>query len=158
MVPSEGPSEKAKPETSKKVQVSSTKEALPVRLFGVGGDDGTAPGEARLPEEHVPRSFTEQGKILMTHCLPFQGPDIDPYLRYALKVDVAKLMTELGGIIGGPSSTEASAQAANSSQPAAFLESLSILTLKVIASTFLFILDLVVLLLLNVLYFAEFRV
>lgn len=66
--------------------------------------------------EHASQDFTELGTILTTCCLPFQGPDIDPYLRYAVEVDVAKFMTKLGGLISGrlseaKSSTPAEASA-----------------------------------------------
>lgn len=51
------------------------------------------------PAEPIPQSFTELGRVLLSRHLPFQGPDIDPYLRCALEVDVAKLMTELNVMI-----------------------------------------------------------
>jgi hypothetical protein len=64
-------------------------------------------------KEDVPRGFTELGKVLTTCRLPFQGPDIDSYLRCALEVDFAQLMTELGD---GTSHVEASAQAVASAR------------------------------------------
>ena len=36
--------------------------------------------------------FFELGIPLISKRLAFQGPDIDPYLRYALQVDVANVM------------------------------------------------------------------
>jgi hypothetical protein len=60
----------------------------------------------------------------MTCRLPFQGPDIDPYLRLVLEVDVAELMSELGGVLGGPSVSEATAQAGTSAQTRGLSEKL----------------------------------
>jgi hypothetical protein len=121
-VPSEGISKDVEPSLLK-VRSSPTREVMPASSFGVGGDGATVPKEAKLTDEAVPRSFTELGEVLVTHHLAFQGPDIDPYLRYALEVDVANLMTELGGMLGGPG-TEGSAEAGTSAQVRGFSEEL----------------------------------
>ncbi|RLM56031.1 hypothetical protein C2845_PM10G10240 [Panicum miliaceum] len=89
---------------------------LPARSPGFGVDEEAPLEEAKLSEERVPRRFIELGKVLTTHHLPFQVPDIDPYLRYALEAYVAKLMSELGDVVGGTSGAEASAQAVTSAQ------------------------------------------
>jgi hypothetical protein len=60
---------------------------------------------------------------VVTRHLAFQGPDIDPYLRYAHEVDVANLMTELGGMLGS-SGAEGFVQAGTSAQARGFLEEL----------------------------------
>jgi hypothetical protein len=75
----------------------------PARSPGFGVDEEAPLEEAKLSEECVPRRFTELGKVLTTRCLPFEGPDIDLYLRYALEVDVVKRMSELGDVVGGTS-------------------------------------------------------
>jgi hypothetical protein len=99
-----------------KVQVSPKTRASPMRSSGFGGDHEAPLVEEKLPE-HVHGSFSKLGKILTTRRLPFQGPDIGPYLRYALEVDVVKLMTELGGIISEGSSNEMSSWAGSSTKP-----------------------------------------
>jgi hypothetical protein len=79
-------------------------------------DRGTMVEDARVPGDHTSQDFTELGTILTTRHLPFQGPDIDLYLQYALEVDPAKSMTELGGLISeGLSEAKLSALAEASS-------------------------------------------
>ena len=48
--------------------------------------------------------FSELGTLSISKRLAFQGPDIDPYLWYALQVDVANVMKELGELLGLESS------------------------------------------------------
>ena len=43
--------------------------------------------------------FSELGTFSISRRLAFQGPDIDPYLRYPLQVDVAYVMKELGDLL-----------------------------------------------------------
>ena len=62
--------------------------------------------------------FSELGTPSISRCLAFQGPDIDPYLRYALQVDVANVMKELGELLGLESSEAGVSQSASRSQPA----------------------------------------
>ena len=50
--------------------------------------------------------------------LAFQGPDIDPYLRYALQVDVANVMKELGELLGLEPPETGTSQVVSKSQPA----------------------------------------
>jgi len=62
--------------------------------------------------------FFELGIPLISKRLAFQGPDIDPYLRYALQVDVANVMKELGELLGLESSEAGVSQSVSRSQPA----------------------------------------
>ncbi|RLM73537.1 uncharacterized protein C2845_PM15G02300 [Panicum miliaceum] len=74
-------------------------------------------GAAALEGEGVSARFIELGKSLAVPHLRFEGPDVDPYdsfLHYLLKVDIANLMIELGGLIGGPLGAEGDAGAATS--------------------------------------------
>ena len=50
--------------------------------------------------------------------LAFQGPDIDPYLRYALQVDVANVMKELGELLGLEPPEAGTSQVASKIHPA----------------------------------------
>ena len=43
--------------------------------------------------------FSEVGTFSISWRLAFQGPDIDPYLRFPLQVDVASMMKELGDLL-----------------------------------------------------------
>ncbi|KAG2562483.1 hypothetical protein PVAP13_8KG234704 [Panicum virgatum] len=67
-------------------------------------------------EGHNTQHFSELGRISTPRRLMFQGPDIDPFLRYALEVDIVKWMIELRGITGGLGAHGASASATSSSQ------------------------------------------
>ena len=63
--------------------------------------------------------FSELGIPLISRRLAFQGSDIDPYLRYAIQVDVASMVKELGELLGlEPSETGTSSQAAWKNQHA----------------------------------------
>jgi hypothetical protein len=62
--------------------------------------------------------FSELGTPLISRRLAFQGPDIDPYLRYALQVDVASMVKELGELLGLDPSETSTSQAALKGQPA----------------------------------------
>jgi hypothetical protein len=70
-VASKNISKGAEPRPLKKVQASPTRETIPVSSFGVGDDGETVSEEAKLTEEPIPQSFTEQGKVLTTRRLPF---------------------------------------------------------------------------------------
>ena len=43
--------------------------------------------------------FSELGTFSISGRLAFQGPNIDPYLRFPLQVDVASVMKELGDLL-----------------------------------------------------------
>ena len=63
--------------------------------------------------------FSELGIPLISRRLAFQGSDIDPYLRYAIQVDVATMVKELGELLGLESSKAGiSSQAASKTKPA----------------------------------------
>lgn len=65
--------------------------------------DGTGVDPKDLSEGAIPKGFTEAGKHLLGRQLPFEGPDVEPYdpfVRYVLKLYVARLMLELGGVTG----------------------------------------------------------
>ena len=62
--------------------------------------------------------FSELGTPLISRRLAFQGPEIDPYLRYALQVDVASMVKELGELLGLDPSETSTSQAALKGQPA----------------------------------------
>ena len=74
------------------------------------GDDETAPG--------AKDRFSELGIPLISRRLGLKGLDIDPYRRYALQVDVADMMKELGELLGLESSEAGVSQSASRSQPA----------------------------------------
>ena len=68
--------------------------------FQAGEDDkaqGTAGADGHLIE--AKDRFSELGTFSISRRLAFQGPDIDPYLRYPLQVDVASVMKELGDLL-----------------------------------------------------------
>jgi len=44
------------------------------------------------PTIEVRDRFSKLGTPLISRCLAFQGPNIDPYLRYAIEVDVANMV------------------------------------------------------------------
>jgi len=82
------------------------------------GDDEMAP---RAVDSHLIGAkdrFSELGIPLISRRLAFQGLDIDPYLRYALQVDAADVMKELGELLGLESSEAGVSQSASRSQPA----------------------------------------
>ena len=58
---------------------------------------GTAGVDGHLIE--AKDRFSELGTFSISRRLVFQGPDIDPYLRYPLQVDVASVMKELGDLL-----------------------------------------------------------
>ena len=63
--------------------------------------------------------FSELGIPLISRRLAFQGPDIDPYLRYAIQVDVASMVKELGEMLRlDPSEAGTSSQVSSRTQPA----------------------------------------
>jgi len=62
--------------------------------------------------------FSELGTISISRRLAFQGPDIDPYLRYPLQVDVASVMKELGDLLGLEPSEAETVGVASRNQPA----------------------------------------
>ena len=62
--------------------------------------------------------FSELGTPSISRRLAFQGPDIDPYLRYALQVDVANVMKELGELLGLEPPETGTSQVVSKSQPA----------------------------------------
>ena len=62
--------------------------------------------------------FSELGTFSISRRLAFQGPDIDPYLRFPLQVDVASVMKELGDLLGIEPSEAETAGVASVSQPA----------------------------------------
>ena len=62
--------------------------------------------------------FSELGTFSISGRLAFQGPDIDPYLRYSLQVDVASVMKELGDLLELEPSEDEAAGVASRDQPA----------------------------------------
>ena len=62
--------------------------------------------------------FSELGIPSISRRPAFQGPDIDPYLRYALQVDVANVMKELGELLGLEPLEIGTSQVVSKSQPA----------------------------------------
>ena len=87
--------------------------------FQAGEDDkaqGTAGADGHLIE--AKDRFSELGTFLISRCLGFQGPDIDPYLRYPLQVDVASVMKELGDLLELEPSVDEAAGVASRDQPA----------------------------------------
>jgi len=62
--------------------------------------------------------FSELGTFSISRRLSFQGPDIDPYLRYPLQVDVASVMKELGDLLGLEPSEAETTGVASRNQPA----------------------------------------
>ena len=62
--------------------------------------------------------FSKLGTSSISRRLAFQGPDIDPYLRYALQVDVANVMKELGELLGLEPLEIGTSQVVSKSQPA----------------------------------------
>ena len=62
--------------------------------------------------------FSELGTPSISRRLAFQGPDIDPYLRYALQVDVANVMKELRELLGLEPPETGTSQVVSKSQPA----------------------------------------
>jgi hypothetical protein len=67
----EGASKEAETLVSKKAEVFSAKVALLVCLFDAGVEDNATLEESRPVEVHVPKSFSELGKILTTRHLAF---------------------------------------------------------------------------------------
>ena len=71
------------------------------------------------PTTEARDKFWELGTPLISRRLAFQGPDIDPYLRYAIEVDVECMVQEHGALMGLDSlSAGTSSRAATSSRPA----------------------------------------
>ena len=88
-------------------------------VFQAGEDDkaqGTAGADVHLVE--AKDHFSEIGTFPISRRLAFQGPNIDPYLRYALQVDVANVMKELEELLGLESSEAGVSQSVSRSQPA----------------------------------------
>jgi hypothetical protein len=85
-------------------------------LLVSGDEDRVRVLETIGPTSHLIEAkdrFSKLGIPLISRRLAFQGPDIDPYLRYAIQVDVASMVKELGELLGlEPSETETSSQAA----------------------------------------------
>ena len=77
------------------------------------GDEGTSSNLIGARDR-----FSELGTPSISRRLAFQGPDIDPYLRYALQVDVANVMKELGELLGLEPSETGTSQVVSKSQPA----------------------------------------
>ena len=87
--------------------------------FQAGEDDkaqGTAGADGHLIE--AKDRFSELGTFSISRRLAFQGPDIDPYLRYPLQVDVASVMKELGDLLGLEPSEVETAGVMSRNQPA----------------------------------------
>ena len=87
--------------------------------FQAGEDDkaqGTAGADSHLIE--AKDQFSELGTFSISRRLAFQGPDIDPYLRYPLQVDVASVMKELGDLLELEPSEDEAAGVASRDQPA----------------------------------------
>jgi hypothetical protein len=83
------------------------------------GEDDKAQGTAGLDGHLIEAKdrFSELGTFSISRRLAFQGPDIDPYLRFPLQVDVASVMKELGDLLElEPSEDEAGV--ASRDQPA----------------------------------------
>ena len=77
---------------------------------------GTAGVDGHLIE--AKDRFSELGTFSISRRLAFQGPDIDPYLRYPLQVDVASVMKELGDLLGLEPSEAETVGVASRNQPA----------------------------------------
>jgi len=76
---------------------------------------GTAGADGHLVE--AKDRFSELGTFSISRRLAFQGPDIDPNLRFPLQLDVASVMKELGDLLElEPSEDEAGV--ASRDQPA----------------------------------------
>ena len=102
-------------------------------LLEAGGEDESRAQEAVGAAGHLIEArdkFSELGIPLISKRLPFQGPDIDSYLRYALQVDVASMVKELGELLELDPSEAETSQAASKSQPA-LPEDIESLMLKV---------------------------
>ena len=87
--------------------------------FQAGEDDkaqGTAGADGNLIE--AKDQFSELGTFSISRRLAFQGPDIDPYLRYSLQVDVASVMKDLGDLLELESSEDEAAGVTSRDQPA----------------------------------------
>ncbi|KAG2643776.1 hypothetical protein PVAP13_2KG348189 [Panicum virgatum] len=87
--------------------------------FQAGEDDkaqGTAGADVHLVE--AKDCFSELGTFSIFGRLAFQGPDIDPYLRFPLQVDVASMMKELGDLLELEPSEDEAAGVASRDQPA----------------------------------------
>ena len=90
-------------------------------LLGVGDEGGFRTQETARVEGHLIAAkdkFSELGTPLTSRRLAFQGPDIDPYLRYALQVDVANVMKELRELLGLEPLEIGTSQVVSKSQPA----------------------------------------
>ena len=62
--------------------------------------------------------FSELGTFSISGRLAFQGPDIDPNLRFPLQLDVASVMKELGDLLELEPSEDEAAGVALRDQPA----------------------------------------
>ena len=87
--------------------------------FQAGEDDkaqGTAGADVHLVE--AKDHFSELGTFSISGRLAFQGPDIDPNLRFPLQLDVASVMKELGDLLELEPSEDEAAGVALRDQPA----------------------------------------
>ena len=87
--------------------------------FQAGKDDkaqGITGADGHLVE--AKDRFSELGTFSISRRLAFQGPNIDPYLRFPLQVDVASVMKELGDLLGLEPSGDETAGFLSRSQPA----------------------------------------
>ena len=98
---------------------------------GVSDDDGGRDGSVGAPKESVLLAIDDEkaqevegtsshligARDRFSRRLAFQGPDIDPYLRYALQVDVANVMKELGELLGLEPPETGTSQVVSKSQP-----------------------------------------
>jgi len=124
-------------EDANQKDVVTREEEVPLTSVEGAGEDAAAKSQgepsARDGNEGSPRmaegsvdptteardKFWELGTPLISRCLAFQGPDIDPYLRYAIEVDVECMVQELGALMGLDSLSDGtSSRAATSSRPA----------------------------------------
>jgi hypothetical protein len=75
-------------------------------------------GSGSLPHHLMCVAFNS---FSVRHCswprhLPYQGPDVDIYIRYAIEVDVAEWMTELHAVVKGSAGVVTSASDASGSR------------------------------------------
>lgn len=112
-VKSKGGSKEAFPEKAPRGEVGFSFGEKMSEAVRVEEKRDEAKGEgSSLQEEHGLSDNSELGKYFPACFLPFQGSNIDPYLRCVIGLDVVKIMTELCGLIEkGPFAAVASAQA-----------------------------------------------
>ena len=95
---------------------------VPICFNPTGDEDRVHAQEAAGAASHLIEArdrFSELGIPLISRRLAFQGPDIDPYLRYAIQVDVASMVKELGEMLRlDPSEAGTSSQVSSRTQPA----------------------------------------